>query len=245
MNKEKNKKKNKKDNKKQDRKQTDNEINRIIDKEWIKKIFELYNIKELRPAQKKALLNGLLDKKNLIITTPTASGKTLIAVLAMFNSVLKNNKALYIAPLRSLCSEKYKEFKKIGDLFNKRITIATSDYDEEPSKYRFADIIIFTTEKLDSVLRHNPEWLNEVKCVVFDEFHLLNDIRRGPVLEFVITHLKTSLSAQFIYLSATIKNKDELSEWLNAEIIESSWRPVKLYHYIFLDDDLYFKYQSK
>ena len=70
-------------------------------------------IKELRPSQEKAVKKGLLKKSNLLICTPTASGKTLIAEFAMLKQILeKGGKAVYIVPLKALATEKYKEFKK-------------------------------------------------------------------------------------------------------------------------------------
>jgi len=72
---------------------------------------ELYDIiskefKELRPAQEKAVKKGLLQGKNLIICTPTASGKTLIAELAAMSRIYKNiGKAIYIVPLKALANE--------------------------------------------------------------------------------------------------------------------------------------------
>ena len=72
---------------------------------------ELYDIlekdiKTLRPAQVKAIEKGLLERKNLLVCTPTASGKTLIAELAALNSILNHvGKAIYIAPLKSLAME--------------------------------------------------------------------------------------------------------------------------------------------
>ena len=73
----------------------------------------LYNIiskdfPELRPAQAKAIEAGLLERKNLLVCTPTASGKTLIAELAMMQAIYNNiGKAVYIVPLKALASEKY------------------------------------------------------------------------------------------------------------------------------------------
>jgi len=91
------------------------ELNSIKDK--IPK--ELYgilekDIKELRPAQVKAIEKGLLDGKNLLVCTPTASGKTLIAELAALKSIIEGNgKAIYIVPLKALASEKYKDLRNI------------------------------------------------------------------------------------------------------------------------------------
>ena len=79
---------------------------------------ELYSILEkeitdLRPAQEKAIKKGLLQDKNLLVCTPTASGKTLIAELAAIKSIIEQKgKAIYIVPLKALAAEKFKDFKK-------------------------------------------------------------------------------------------------------------------------------------
>src|SRR3989304_1222635 len=70
-------------------------------------------IKSLRPAQEKALKAGLLEGKNLLVCTPTASGKTLIAELAFGKTLFEGRgKAIYVVPLKALASEKFKDFKK-------------------------------------------------------------------------------------------------------------------------------------
>ena len=86
------------------------------------------------------------------------------------------------------------------------------------------------------------EWLKEIKVVVIDEIHLLNDPSRGPVLEVIITLLKKQLKdLQLVALSATIGNPQELAEWLEAELIIDNWRPVKLEQGVFLNDEIEFQ----
>jgi len=119
---------------------------------------ELYNILEkeitkLRPAQEKAIKKGLLDRKNLLVCTPTASGKTLIAELAAFKSIIEGNgKAIYIVPLKALASEKYKDFKRrYGNIA--KVALSMGDIDSADSYLVDYDIIITTSEKLDSLIR--------------------------------------------------------------------------------------------
>jgi len=202
-----------------------------IQKEIPDKIFKILNkeIKELRPCQEKAVKKGLFKNKNLLICTPTASGKTLAAELALTNNIIKNKgKALYIVPLKALANEKYKDFKKkYESLFN--IALSIGDLDSADPYLESYDLIICTAEKLDSLIRHHAPWLNSVKTVIIDEVHLMNDISRGPTLEVLITILKQILpDMQLIALSATIGNPKELTKWLNAELIIDNWRPVKL-----------------
>jgi helicase len=195
---------------------------------------------ELRPAQEKAVEAGLLESKNLLICTPTASGKTLIAELAMLNAIYKNiGKAIYIVPLKALASEKYRDFsKRYHDI---KVALSIGDTDSADTFLSEYDLIITTSEKLDSLIRHHSPWLRDVKTIVVDEIHLLNDPGRGPTLEILITLLRKMLkNIQFIGLSATIGNPVELSEWLEAELVEDEWRPVKLKKGVILNDTIDF-----
>jgi len=198
-------------------------------------------IKEFRPSQEKAITAGLFENASLLVCTPTASGKTLVGELAMFNNVLtKGGKAVYIVPLKALASEKYKNFKKTySHLANMAISIG--DLDSSDGYLSRADVIICTSEKLDSLIRHNTPWLSEISTIVIDEIHLLNDPSRGPTLEILITMLKTILkNVQLIGLSATIGNEEVLAEWLEAKLIHDTWRPVKLEKGIYCDGTVEF-----
>lgn len=181
----------------------------------------------LTPIQEKAVSAGLLDRKSLLICAPTASGKTLIATMAIVNS-LNQGKAIYLVPLKALASEKYKEYQKLLEKTDYRVIMSTGDIDSESSYLAKYDLLILTTEKLDSLLRHSVSWLAEVKTVIIDEIHLLNDPGRGPTLEVTLTLLKTLLQPQLIGLSATIGNPKELAAWLDADLVVDTWRPVEL-----------------
>lgn len=195
----------------------------------IKEIFEKEGIKTLRPAQEKALSAGLIEGESLLICTPTASGKTLIAEIAALTHFLEGKgKTVYIVPLIALANEKYKEFKrKYGHLC--KIAITSSDLDTTDSYLLEYDIIICTAEKLDSLIRHHAPWLAMVSLAVIDEIHLLNDPERGPTLEILITIMRKLLKkVQILGLSATIGNPHELAEWLDAKLVQDDWRPVPL-----------------
>lgn len=187
------------------------------------------DIDDLRPSQEKAVKKGLLKDKSLLVCTPTASGKTLIAELAFTRSILNGvGKAIYIVPLKALASEKHKEFKrKYGEHF--KIALSIGDLDKSDPYLSKYDLIITTSEKLDSLIRHGASWLNQVHTIIVDEIHLMNDPGRGPTLEILLTMLRQMLEkAQIIGLSATIGNPKELAQWLDAELIIDKWRPVKL-----------------
>ena len=207
---------------------------------------ELYEILEkeitnLRPAQEKSIKKGLLEGKNLLVCTPTASGKTLIAELAALKSIIEGRgKAVYIVPLKALAGEKYRDFKRKYDKIVK-IALSIGDTDSADHYLTDYDLIIATAEKFDSLIRHHTPWLSNIATIVVDEIHLLNDTKRGPTLEILLTILKQLLkNAQIIGLSATIGNAEELAEWLNAELIVDDWRPVKLHKGIYFDGEIEF-----
>lgn len=187
-------------------------------------------ITELYPPQAACVEAGLFAGKNLLIAIPTASGKTLVAEMAMHHQVGRGGKCLYIVPLRALASEKFEEFSGKG----LRVGIATGDFDRRDEYLGRNDIIVATSEKVDSLLRNRTPWLAEVTLLVLDEVHLIDDPSRGATLEMVIAKLRHKNPAiQIIALSATIGNPGDLAGWLGAELVESDWRPVDLREGVF------------
>lgn len=209
-----------------------------------KKIYELIKKRgflELRPCQVKSINAGVFKDKNLLVCTPTASGKTLVAELAFLNAILHDKgKAVYVVPLRALASEKYKAFKQDYPMI--KTAISSGDIDSSDSYLERYDLIITTSEKFDSLIRHKAPWIRQVKTVIIDEIHLLNDPRRGPTLEVLITILRGVLkNLQLIGLSATIGNPEELAEWLDAKLVIDNWRPIRLDKGVYLHGDVKFR----
>lgn len=183
----------------------------------------------LYPPQEAAVRAGLLEGKNLVISSPTASGKTLIAMMAAYLKIKKNqSKVVYLAPLRALASEKYSEFSELGR-FGIRCGISTGDFDSSGESLRGYDLLVLTNEKFDSILRHGVSWLNSVGLFVADEVHLAGSDDRGPTLEMILTKIiHFGIDAQILSLSATISNSSEIASWLKSDLVEIDWRPVPL-----------------
>ncbi|CEO98245.1 hypothetical protein PBRA_006359 [Plasmodiophora brassicae] len=201
-----------------------------------------------------------LSDQNVVVSAPTASGKTTIfelAILRLFKHRSRQNvtrkprradfKAVYIAPLKAICSEKLTEWRpKFAQL-----GLDCVDYtgDSETNIYNLAtsDIIITTPEKLDVSSRKWQEYkfvFDQIGLVLIDELHAIDEERsRGVCLEALITRFltistrKTSMkeecpasSIRVIALSATAPNIEELGEWLNAAVFKfgDEFRPVPL-----------------
>ena len=216
--------------------------------ESVKEVLIKNGIIELYPPQEEAVKAGALEGRNLVLASPTASGKTLVAELCALKHVLeKEGKVVYLTPLRALASEKYEEFRKYSTITKpneKRISvgISTGDYDSSDPWLEHYDIIIATNEKMDSLLRHKAKWMDEISLVIADEVHLLNEAERGPTLEVVLARLmQTNPDIQILALSATINNVEEIGGWLKADYITTEWRPILLKEGILLHNEIQFK----
>lgn len=205
-------------------------------------------ISSLYPSQAIAIDKGLLEKKNLLIAIPTASGKTLLAELAALKTILEfGGKVIYLCPLRALATEKFNDFKRFESL-GVKVTITSSDYDSQDRWLPQYDIIISTNEKMDALLRHGVKWITEdVTLLIVDECHLIDDKTRGPTLEtFIAQMMMLNKNFQLIGLSATIGNPLDLAQWLQAELVESDWRPVELKKGIYFDSEIiYSDYKTR
>jgi len=197
--------------------------------EELVRFFGAKGISELYPPQEQAVRAGLLEGKSLVVASPTASGKTLLALLAAYRRAKElRRKVVYLAPLRALASEKYAEFLELNR-FGVHTTISTGDYDSTGESLGRSDIVVLTNERFDSVMRHRVSWINSVGLFIADEVHLAGNDNRGPTLEMILTKaLHLGLDAQLLALSATISNVRTLAEWLHAIPVEVDWRPVPL-----------------
>lgn len=194
-------------------------------------LHESWNISELYPPQKEALV-PILNGKNTLISIPTASGKSLVAYLGIINQLLiknKGSKAVYIVPLKALAGEKFSELSELGKSLKLKVGLSLGDREGESTNIENADIIVCTSEKFDSLMRNKPHVMDGLSVIVADEVHLINDSSRGPTMEINLTRFLHSKNlVQIIALSATIGNSEVLAKWLDAELIHSSWRPVTL-----------------
>ena len=144
--------------------------------ESVKEVLLGLGISELFPPQEDTIRAGVLEGKNIVLASPTASGKTLIAELCALKHVLENGgKVIYLSPLRALASEKFEEFKKytsIRKVDGRKVSvgISTGDFDSADNWLERYDIIITTNEKADSLLAAPRQ---------MDGQHLVSNCRRN------------------------------------------------------------------
>ncbi len=192
--------------------------------ELVMELLELKGWKELQEPQKLAVDKGLLDSKdNFIIISPTATGKTFTAELAMYQALKNGGKVLYLVPSLSLVKEKVDDFQYLAKIGY--IICSTKD----DNAWDISDILVLTFESffINILLSHVK--IQRFSLAVFDEFHLLYDHLRGFNLEKSIV-LANEFSLRIVCLSATFEDKKEIADWLKAKlvIVPETMRKVKL-----------------
>lgn len=187
------------------------------------------HIRELNPAQRSAIEAGYLESEdNYIIAIPTASGKTLLGIIAALKTVMEGGRVIYTVPLLSIQNEKIKEFRELEE---HGIRVG-----KDP---RTSDIAVMVFESFDSLTKFSWNILREVDLLIVDEFHMIGEYTRGPVIESAITRARTlNPSVRIVALSATLSNMDEIAGWLDARVVEHDYRPVPLHREV-LDTEMF------
>lgn len=222
------------------------------------KVIQPYNYKycefdfpEWNPVQLKCL-PYFTEDCNLVVSASTAAGKTVIAEAIMgyelYNN--ENNKVIYVSPLKAIGNEKFNDWNK-HSTFNKYSKIlVSSDNQVTQNELENSKMIVSTVESMNLKCRNREKWLSQVKVLVFDEAHLLNDNSRGAGSETLIMSLtQLNPNCRIICLSGTMSNYIEIAKWLKAcnnkttKYVNSTWRPTELIKRIEITED--YKEQQK
>ncbi len=202
-------------------------------------VLEKDGIQSLYPPQATAL-GPVLAGESLVLACPTASGKSLVAYLALMRAARAGRTGLYLVPLRALAYEKAEELAKFEEL-GLKVGLSIGDFDLPAEKLEKLDVLVATSEKADGLLRRGSPWLDRLGVVVADEVHLLRDPERGPTLEVSLTRLRRAYPhLQLVALSATVRNSEEVAAWLGARHIASTFRPVPLKLGVYFDGRITF-----
>ena len=197
----------------------------------------------LLPVQSLAVENGAVDGRDQLVVSATATGKTLIGEMAGLNRVLNGKgKMLFLVPLVALANQKHEQFQeRYGDVANVTIRVGASRINDDGARFDpNADIVVGTYEGIDHALRTGKN-LGEIGTVVIDEVHTLGEAGRGHRLDGLISRLKyytesRNQETQWVYLSATVGNPEQLAGQLGATLVEFEERPVPIERHVTFAD---------
>lgn len=194
---------------------------------------------------------GVLEgRTNLVFAAPTSSGKSLVADIVLARRLEEchgKEFCLLVLPFVSICHEKEECLKNMFRSPRKGILGLYGTNGKRFSPQESIDVVVATIEKANSLVGQliEQEQLSTLRCVVVDELHMVSDPERGYVLEMMLTKLlyakkrDIALTYQLVGMSATLSSVSVVSKWLNAQVYETSFRPVKLLHMVKIGNKIY------
>ncbi|KAL4428417.1 hypothetical protein ABPG75_002506 [Micractinium tetrahymenae] len=191
---------------------------------------------------------GVLQGRNLVYCAPTSGGKSLVAEVLMLRRVLTTNRpAMVVLPFVSICSEKSEHLSKVLAAMGKEVKEFFGGNHSQAALTQTTGVIVCTIEKANMIITRmlEDQSLGLLSCLVVDELHMVGEEERGYQLELLLTKLRYAAAAcdgedddylseglQIIGMSATLPNVDKVSNWLNAELYQTEFRPVPLQSFL-------------
>ena len=184
----------------------------------------------VNPAQAQAA-PYIMGTKPVMVVAPTGAGKTVIGMMAASKEIKHNGrKAAWLVPQRTLTAELDRDLQKWRDMGIKVVSLS-GEAATDAQRTKDADLWVATTEKFEALCRASSmkEAIADIGTVIVDEIHLLGEPSRGPVLESLLARIRQEDSnTRLVGLSATAANADQVADWLNADLVEITWRPTRL-----------------
>ncbi|ANL76413.1 DEAD/DEAH box type DNA/RNA helicase protein (plasmid) [Rhizobium phaseoli] len=197
-------------------------------------------ILSMLPSQQDALAKNLLDpqREAVILQMPTSSGKTLMAELAILQTLsgYADARVIYVTPTRALATQVRRTLGADFAELNIDVTAAGSAFEEDPFEQALLNslsgVVVSTPEKLDLLLRSRTEWFERIRLVIVDEAHLLKDGERGARLELLLANIRREHAhIRLLLLTPFVENAQDVAAWLSQDRgreVEVKWRPSRL-----------------
>lgn len=206
---------------------------------WLKDALKEWNIEFLTDIQSRALAAGATNGSSMIVSAPTSSGKTLVAEATVMAALRERRKAIYLVSHKALADQKYLDFqRRFGEEAEKSVASVGLNTGDRTEGDVDAQLIVATYEKaLGLVLTEQIDSKNSL--IIADELQIIADPNRGPEIETLCTVFRQRGFAQFVALTATVDNADDLANWMNCTLVESDHRDIPLYQEIWHNNTIY------
>ncbi|RFB73462.1 MULTISPECIES: DEAD/DEAH box helicase [unclassified Herbaspirillum] len=191
-----------------------------------------WGIDSLTDVQQLAIAAGAAAGRSLVVSAPTSSGKTLVGEIAVLCALRSGVRAIYLVSHKALADQKYLDFAaRFGEAASEPIASVGLNTGDRAEGYVDAQLMVATYEKalglfLSGQLRPNNA------LVVADELQILSEPGRGPDIEALCSGLRQRGIKQFVALTATVENPEDIAGWMNCELVRSAHRDVPLYQEI-------------
>lgn len=194
----------------------------------IQKVIHEMKWENFRPIQDEAILHMINSPSDMMISAPTASGKTEAAFLPIISQIADNGKdsvkILYISPLKALINDQFSRVETLCKHIDFPITKWHGDANQSKKTTLIknpAGILLITPESIESLFLNKTEYLGplfkNLEYIVIDEIHSFIGNERGSQLKSLINRLEYAINIHpyKIALSATIRNLSDIAKWLN------------------------------
>ena len=206
---------------------------------WLNEVLSEWSIDFLTEIQNRALAAGLTAGSSMVVSAPTSSGKTLVAELAVMVALRDHRKAIYLVSHKALADQKYLDFQmRFGESAKESIASVGLNTGDRAEGDVDAQLLVSTYEKALGLFLANQIDTREA-IIVADELQIIADPNRGPEIETLCSLIRKRGFGQFLALTATVDNADDLANWMNCILVESGHRDVPLYQEIWQDGSVY------
>lgn len=207
--------------------------------QWLVKRLESWGIEALTDIQQRALAAGIADGRSLVVSAPTSSGKTLVGEIAVLCALRSGVRAIYLVSHKALADQKYLDFvTRFGERAAEpmgSVGLNTGDRTEGDID---AQLMVATYEKALGLFLSGQLKPNNA-LVVADELQILGESGRGPDIEALCSALRQRGIKQFVALTATVANPEDIAGWMECELGQSAHRDVPLYQEIWYQGRAY------
>jgi helicase len=206
---------------------------------WVIERLGAWGISTLTDVQVRALQAGVADGRSLIISAPTSSGKTLVGEIAVLAALRAGVRAIYLVSHRALADQKYLDFvARFGEQAAEPLASVGLNTGDRAEGDVDARLLVATYEKALGLIL-TGQLKPDAALIVADELQILCDPGRGPDIEALCAVLRQRGLKQFVALTATVENPEDLAGWMRCDLVRSFHRDVPLHQEIWYEGRVY------
>jgi helicase len=202
---------------------------------WLTEQLRAWGISTLTDVQARALKAGVADQQSMVVCAPTSSGKTLVGEIGVLSALRSNYRAIYLVSHKALADQKYQDFVlRFGEGAARPLaTVGLNTGDRTEGEVN-AEVLVATYEKALNLLISGQIRATDA-LVVADELQIIGEAGRGPDIEVLCSAFRKKGMRQFVALTATIENPEDLAGWMDCQLVRSARRDVPLFQEIWYE----------